>query len=401
EAEWVALMQRELVQAVLRTDLFVKSMRDMLRNRLLVIDSALREGFDQWLAALNDTLREAISRSLAQLDQKLTSFARFDLFRGGQFDGYAHLNGDSLTELRINAALGLSVPDNMEFKGYLLVKDLLATGPRGCFGSSVSSAYLIEVGALDVPLEFGSFDVHADLAAKVAFIGVNQGTPLPRAFSGSFETRGKMEFQSFGVKDLKAALMFTLPFGGVEGENYVSGFADIDMGGDGMAGGAFFGRACSNEPIKLWDPLVADILGNRKFLGMYVYGEGRIPVLNFGCALKVSAGAGAGMFIFKDGPEVGGRYHLELKGEALCSVSVKGEVDLVGRTTVPLDTLERLANGEINVGATVDDLLRAANGIRASGRVILKGKAGWCPCCVRVRKGVTITYKNRQFDADY
>jgi hypothetical protein len=100
-----------------------------------------------------------------------------------------------------------------------------------------------------------------------------------------------------------------------------------------------------------------------------------MPLLSYGCAFNVSAGLGAGLFAFLEGPTIGGRIHAEVKGEALCTLTVKGEVDLLGAAS--------------------------PDGIRFRGKGKLKGKAGWCPCCVKFRKTVTFSYHNQEWSADY
>ena len=364
--EWRALLRSELIHAFSSNSTLKRSIQQMTRNHLMVAESALRETIDQWFQTLNQTLREAVALTLGGIDQKLNSYLSGKL-GAGQFDGYAHINGDTLRELRLNASLELHVPDTMALKGYLLIKDMQANGPKGCYGNA-ESAYLVELGAEDVPLNYGSHSLHADLAAKFALIN-----GLPGGFGGSFEMRGGLDFKTFKINELKAAVMVS----DSQNDNYVSGFADVEIKNYGLAGGVFLGRACSVEPIRMWDPLVADFLGsNRKFTGVYAYGEGRMPLVDYGCTFNVVAGVGLGAFFFAEGPEVGGRAHLEVKGEALCALSIKGDIDLVGSAS-------------------------ADHGLRMKGTGKLKGKVGWCPCCVKFRKKVTINYANGMYSADY
>ncbi len=364
--EWRALLRSELIHAFSSNSTLKRSIQQMTRNHLLVAESALRETIDQWFQTLNQTLREAVALTLGGIDQKLNSYMSGKL-GAGQFDGYAHINGDTLREMRLNASMELHVPDTMALKGYLLIKDMQANGPKGCYGNA-KSAYLIELGAEDVPLNYGAHTLHADLAAKFALIN-----GLPGGFGGSFEMRGELDFKTFKINALKAAVMVS----DSQDDNYVSGFADVEIKNYGLAGGIFLGRACSVEPIQMWDPLVADFLGsNRKFTGVYAYGEGRMPLVDYGCTFNVVAGVGLGAFFFTEGPEVGGRAHLEVKGEALCALSIKGDIDLVGSAS-------------------------ADHGLRMKGTGKLKGKVGWCPCCVKFRKKVTINYANGEYSADY
>lgn len=367
-AEWRALLRRELIKALNEVNAMKRALQQLARNHLTVMESKARELVDAYFQALNQTLREAVAASLPQIDQRLNDYLGDPARIGaGQFDGYAHINGDTLRELRVNAALEFRVPDPMRFKGYLLIKDMQADGPKGCYGGA-ESAYLVELGAQDVALRYKQFDLRADLAAKFAFIN-NQ----PRGFGGRFETKGRMDFETFQINALKASAMVTAS----DGDNYVSGFADLEVQDTGLAGGVFLGRACSVEPIQMWDPFAADFLGGgRTFTGVYGYGEGRMPIVNYGCAFKIVAGVGLGAFFFTEGPEVGGRAHLEIKGEALCTVSVKGDVDLIGSVS-------------------------GDRGLRMSGRGRIRGKVGWCPCCVKFRKTVSISYSNGSYSADY
>ena len=364
--EWRALLRTELIHAFSSNTALKRAIQQMTRNHLLVAESALRETIDQWFQTLNQTLREAVALTLGGIDQKLDSYANGKL-GAGQLDGYAHINGDTLREMRVNASLELHVPDTMALKGYLLIKDLQADGPKGCYGGA-DSAYLVELGAEDVPLNYGARTLRADLAAKFAVID-----SLPRGFGGSFEMRGELDFKTFKINALKAAVMVSAS----KNDNYVSGFADVEIKNYGLAGGIFLGRACSVAPIQMWDPLVADFLGNnRSFTGVYAYGEGRMPLVDYGCTFNVVAGLGLGAFFFTEGPEVGGRAHLEVKGEALCALNIKGDIDLIGSAS-------------------------ADHGLRMSGTGKLKGKVGWCPCCVKFRKKVTINYANGEYSADY
>jgi hypothetical protein len=365
-AEWRALLRRELIKALNEVTAMKRVVQQLARNHLSATESKARELVDAYFQALNQTLREAVAASLPQVDQRLNSYLG-DRIGAGQFDGYAHINGDSLRELRVNAALEFRVPDPMRLNGYLLIKDMQADGPKGCYGGA-NSAYLVELGAEDVALRYKQFDLRADLAAKFAFIDGQ-----PRGFGGRFETKGRMDFETFQINALIATTMVTAS----DGDNYVSGFADIKVQDAGMAGGVFLGRACSVEPIEMWDPFAADFLGGgRIFTGVYAYGEGRMPIVNYGCAFKIAAGVGLGAFFFKEGPEIGGRAHLEVKGEALCTVSVKGDVDLIGSVS-------------------------GDRGLRMSGRGRIRGKVGWCPCCVKFRKTVSISYSNGSYSADY
>jgi hypothetical protein len=138
------------------------------------------------------------------------------------------------------------------------------------------------------------------------------------------------------------------------------------------AGGIFLGKACSPDPILLVDPLAGEVIGDGVFRGAYAYGEAWIPVSEAAlgipatCMFRVSAGVGAGVFYFLDGPVFGGRMTLGASGEALCAVSIRGDVSLVG--------------------------VKDGGDFRFNGRGRLSGKAGPCPLCLKFSKSAQVKY---------
>ena len=89
---------------------------------------------------------------------------------------------------------------------------------------------------------------------------------------------------------------------------------------------------------------------------------------------QVRAGVGAGIFAFSDG-RIGGKILLGADGEALCVVSVGGEVKLVG--------------------------IKDGDNLRMNGTGTISGKAGSCPFCVKFSKSVKFTYDNGDWAVDY
>ena len=110
-------------------------------------------------------------------------------------------------------------------------------------------------------------------------------------------TGGPLSFEAFKINDMNAAVAF----GAIDGdpfkaENYLAASADLTIGEYGMAGGVFFGRSCSLDPIALIDPEVAGVLGAPPFTGAYLYGEARLPIneligIPSTCMLNVVVGA--------------------------------------------------------------------------------------------------------------
>jgi hypothetical protein len=156
-------------------------------------------------------------------------------------------------------------------------------------------------------------------------------------------------------------------------ENYISANLKCKFTDYEVEGGAFFGKACSLDPFS-WDPDVQSILGEPPFTGVYVYGEAWMPIINYGCVFQIRAGVGAGIFAFDDG-RIGGKILIGADGEALCVVSVGGEVVLVG--------------------------IKDGDNLRMNGTGTISGKAGACPFCVKFSKSVKFTYDNGDWGVDY
>jgi hypothetical protein len=142
-----------------------------------------------------------------------------------------------------------------------------------------------------------------------------------------------------------------------------------------VAGGLFVGHSNSLAPLAMIDPMVADVLPITSITGVYAYGEVFMPIVNLGCFFKVSAGLGIGAFYFTEGPTYGGKIFAAVDGEALCCITVRGEVVLIG---VKSDIMRFKGNGKIS------------------------GKIGPCPFCLKFNKSIGFTYdENSGFDADY
>ena len=333
-------------------------------------DAALREHLDSTMGAVNQTIRDLISQSLAGVDNTINS-ALGDVgskIGAGQIDGYAHINGDSLRELRLDGRFQWMVPDEMEFNAYLRIRELDSDGTDGCsFGGEPATE--VSLGATDVDLDWFSPNLRASANTKFTF---GTGSFL-RGMAGGLEITGGLSFEAFEISYLGAGVAFGLD------ENYLSAACGLRFNKYEGFGGIYFGRTCTLDPIAMWAPDVASVLGNPPFTGAYAYAEAWIPLneaigIPSTCLFNISAGVGAGAFYFIEGPTWGGNMLLGVSGEALCVVSVKGEIKLIG-----------VKNGS---------RLR----LKGSGRV--EGKAGPCPFCIKFGKTVGLTYDSGSWDVD-
>ncbi len=347
----------------------------MLKQRLYELDADVREAIDTAFQEVNNVVRNLLASTMAELESEINGLlGDLEQYVGaGEIDGYAHINGDALRLLRLNGRFQWQVPDELEFRGYLQVKQLNSEGSGGCEFTGDEAVTEVTLGALDVGLGWISPGLRADVGTKFSFAA---GPFEVKGLGGSFEmTGGELEFEAFAITHLGAAVAFG------EFENYLSASTGLRFSEYQLAGGIFFGRTCSLAPIELWDPDAAEVLGGggmQTFTGAYVYGEGWIPIseallgIPATCMFNISAGIGAGAFYFQEGPTYGGKILAGISGEALCVVSVKGELKMIG--------------------------VKQGDDFRFSGQGRVSGKAGKCPFCVKFGKTIKAKYIDNSWD---
>jgi hypothetical protein len=281
--------------------------------------------------------------------------------KAGSIVGFAHINGDSLDCLRMDASIEMAVPDAMTLGAYFQIKELDSDGPGTCGGAVGEKTVEITLGTEDFPLSWAglklSDSVRADMNIKFGI-----ASALPVSIGGEFEmTSGTINFETFEVYKLAATVMFGAT------ENYIGAAIGTRFGEFDMAGGIFLGRSCDLDPLLLIDPLVASVVPTSSLTGIYAYGEATFPIFGTGtCFFNISAKAGAGVLYFAEGPTYGGRMTLGVYGEALCAVEVGGEISLAGTKS----------------GDTYN--------FAGYGRVF--GSAGPCPLCVEANFQVDFQY---------
>jgi gas vesicle protein len=369
----------EEMKAMLRqqiTDAFYSSVpcadvQQIIRSQLYEVQSSIQEGIDSALEQLNKAMKDLVSEYLAGIDEEINGALGdlSDIMGAGQIDGYAHIRHDSLNELRLDGKFQWKVPDEMEFNAYLIIKDLNSSMPGGCVPGDADSLPEVTLGTTDIGLGMMGSDIRADISTKFAF-AVSGSSVRLIGMGGSFDmTEGEIGFESFAIDDFYAAVAFGAM------ENYLSANIHCTFTSYEVEGGIFLGRTCTLDPFS-WDPDVQGILGDPDptLTGIYVYGEGWMPIVDYGCLFRVKAGVGAGIFAFAEGP-IGGKIFLGADGEALCVINVSGEVTLVG--------------------------VKDGDDMRMKGKGKISGRAGSCPFCVKFSKTVTISYDNGEWDADY
>ena len=361
-----ALLRAAIVDA-LREASPIAQLQRVVRARMLDFDRQIRDGVDSVMAQVNWAMRETLSEVVGSLDTSISSMAGdlSDVIGTGQIEGYAHIQGDSLDKLRLDLLAQMKVPDEMAFKAFLEIVNEQATASGGC-SFPEGDTYKVTLGANDVSCDWLGSDARINC---FCFFTVNSG--LPKGLGGGLElVGGSITFEAMEVDRFGAAVAF----GALE--NYLAAAARVTTpAGVEIEGGLFFGRTCTLTPLLIVDPEVGTVLGSPPFTGAYVYGQGWMPIYDFGCLFNLKAGAGLGVFYFLEGPTYGVRIMLGASGEALCVVSVRGEVEIYG--------------------------LKQGSEYRARGKGKIKGKVGCCPFCVKFNKTVTVTYDDGEWDVDY
>ena len=354
-----------------------------LNQHLYDLDGSLRAAFDSVMQQLNNTIRSALSKALNLGSDSFSSLGGGDIggtMGAARVAGYAHINGDSLTELRVDLHAKLSVPDDMQLDAYLRIRSLDSEGQgAGCVPAGQKLTE-ITLGADKANLDWISPGLVATASGK--FVLKNDGaSTVPAGFGASFQLDGPLELGSIKITKLDAGMAFGIT------DNYFCGAAAVDVNGWGGSGGVFFGRSCTLEPIQLIDPQVADVvmplLNGQPFAGAWFYGDAHIPLLEAllgipaTCFLNIEAGLGMGVgFVRGNNQNIYlGKAHMSLEGEVLCLLDVSGTVDMVG------------------AGST--------DGLSFSGLGEVTGEIGVCPFCKGFTKDIGIGYSNGGWSVNF
>jgi hypothetical protein len=373
---FVAALKSELKDALIGSPL-MEQYQYLLRQTLYDLQAKFEQSVASILSQVSTVMKELISDTIGVLEDEINPLlGQVNEFMGAaEVIGYAEFNGDSLRKVRLDNHMQIKVPDKMELNTFLEISCYTSADQNGNGGCVDEGERAVEVtiGATDVPFDWISDGLRASLNLKISL--KDQGSGMrPNGIGGGFElTEGTVNFQVFEITEFAV----TMAIGG--DECYFGGQASAKFDSYSISVGLFFGRTCSAAPLLIVDEDVGSLLNTSGALtGAYVYGEIWIPIVNFGCLFNISAGIGSGVGFFiddSDSPVFVGKMYAGVSGEALCVVSIKGEVSMVGI----------VQNGSFS----------------ASGTGKLSGKAGWCPFCVKFSASATVSYSNGDWGVDY
>lgn len=335
----------------------------LLRQQFQELQEIIDQTVGSVFSNVTNIIRGLVAEVTGRMDDNINKFtSELDVVEAADIQGSAIIRGDTLQKLRLDATLKLKLDEPIEFKGYLEINSLQAGT------SDYGDAREIILGTDSFPIEF--MDSTADFRIKARVI-LNESTVLGLGGEFVMLDGGRLEFEGFAITQLGAAIMF-----GVD-ENYLAAKLGMEFESFAVAGGLFVGHSNTLEPLKMVDPEVGEFLNYMEgpITGFYVYGEVFMPIVDLGCFFNVSAGLGVGAFYFTENNTIGGKIKAKVSGEALCVISVSGEVVLIGAKS---------------------DIMR----FKGTGKI--KGKIGPCPFCIKFSESVSFTYdENNGFDANF
>jgi hypothetical protein len=357
---------------------FISDIHKAIKDKAYDIKAAYDEAIDSVFAQIRNIVIGVVGKHIANAEAKINKMIGGigDKMGAGKIDGFAHINGNSIKLLRLDAEFSWKVPEELRYTGYLQIKELDSTGPNGC---SPPGQPLTEVtcGANNIPLKWISKGVKANIGGRFTF-QQSQGVTLPLGFGGSLEmTEGEIKVGTLLIQKFAAAAMFGIdnPLTPTnELEAYLAANVGVKFDNYKLGGALFLGRTCTLAPIAMVDPDAAAIIGNPPFTGGYCYAEGWFPLFNGGKVFNLSIGAGVGVFYFAEGPTYGGRLMGAVSGELLELLQVTGRMDLIG--------------------------VKSGDDFRFRGTGKVTGSIGPCDACVEFSKGFRATYLNNSWDLD-
>ena len=212
---------------------------------------------------------------------------------------------------------------NVSFKGH--IRRLAKDAALACAGGKLAELLDLDISA-DVPLKLTkSLTLPAQFSVG-SILKESGGAVTPTGFRGGLKIDGDIKLAKVTLKRPG----FALAIG--ELETYFAARCGLKVGKYELEGAAFLGKFCSIAPIKRIDPKMAQqICPCQGRVGGYFRAYGNFPLIDMGCLLNASVGAGLefGMFGPKDptgAVAYGGSLFARAQAEALCSISAVGEL---------------------------------------------------------------------------
>jgi hypothetical protein len=336
-----------------------------------------------------------------------------DKLKAASLNGYARINGDSLEELRLDGKVNLGIgslsggkpeESGMTMQAFMQVKSIRSDSPAAvCAFGPGAEGLECTVGADNVPLGWAGLGAAPKGYATLKLSFADGG--LPMGFDGALGIKGTFGAGGMNFTDPKVIV-------GASPNQIYAGFAlRAEFQGKEVAAKALLGRICEIGTLsqvnegqgKLLVSLInqklpgSDPYAMAPYTGGSLYAEGWMPLneligIPTTCMLNLRAGVGAGLSVFVPNATsnvlLGTQQLLGLSGQVLCTITVKG-------------TLEMNGAGLINLNAPGDSILSL------SGLGNVSAKVGISPLDYTFSKnlGINGTYNmgtgDKSFSVDF
>lgn len=291
------------------------------------IKAQVQNVINGFLDALNNQVKAYLDALGGVLDNAQSTLNDIRGMAAAEMSGYAVFGGESLDRLHIDAEFSMKAPDDFGFRGSLDVERFRNNTNAPVCGTPVGAETLkIKIATYDIPLNFPRSSLRADQIALMLRINQNaQDAWYLSDVGGLLETSGALNFEAVKIVSPSFAA------GVGENETYIAFAGSIVFNKVSMRGGIFLGKTCNGvEILKTIDPEVEGTFTQDEITGIYAFGEAAIPIVDYGCFLRVGATAGAGFWYFTEGPSYGGKLTAGVYGEGVCLISVRGKIVLMG-----------------------------------------------------------------------
>jgi hypothetical protein len=311
----------------------VEEMEKIFHENYVLVTSKLNELASQAFDHINNFLKMAVQKLVAKLNEALsaaTSAITNNIpVKAAKMDGYAIIAGNELERMHIQADFTMNEKkkdSESKFGAALDIVSWSTNGKAACLDPSTPASSVVDatISAYGIPLAVGP----GDLSARKIYLGFTLQAASPVGFAGGLITDGALKFKAFTLRDIQ----FHCGVG--KYETYLGAKANAQFEGTDVVAAFLVGRTCNDEVLRHLDPEVANFvpLPDGKFEGVYIRGSASIPIWNVGCFLTVGAGADVGVWVLggSEGAAVGGLVGGSVYGKAICLVSLRGGVRLLG-----------------------------------------------------------------------
>lgn len=320
-------VNRRVVEALLNSPL-----QNKINSVIVKLFEPLKAQAQAIVNGLFDTLNNQLKAYLDEiggfLDTATQEFNDVVGVKAAEIAGYAVFGQTTMDRLRLDAAFELAAPDDFGFRGALDMERFVNNSTGAVCGTPAGQESIrVKISVFDIPIRVPRGKLTAKEISLLLRLNQLEGqeTFYLSDIGGAIDTQGSINFEAAQVLSPFFATGVGL------NEVYIAFRGGIVFDDVAMRGGIFLGRTCNAiELLSSIDPEIDGVITQDVVTGIYAFGEAAIPILDYSCMLKIGATAGAGFWLFLEGPSYGGKLTAGVWGKALCLISVRGKLILVG-----------------------------------------------------------------------